>query len=50
VKRIARTGAGDLAIAKFQRELLRVSSLAQLSPKARQGLLDALAEVQRPKA
>ena len=49
VKRIARTPAGDAAVGKFQRELVRASSLAQLSPRARQGLLAALQEVQRPK-
>jgi DNA-binding MarR family transcriptional regulator len=49
VKRIARTVAGDAAVGKFQRELVRASSLAQLSARARQGLLDALQEVQRPK-
>ena len=49
VKRIARTPAGDAAVGKFQRELVRGSSLAQLSARARQGLLDALKEVQRPK-
>jgi DNA-binding MarR family transcriptional regulator len=49
VKRIARTLAGDAAVGKFQRELVRASSLAQLSARARQGLLAALAEVQRPK-
>jgi len=49
VKRIARTQSGDQAVAKFQRELVRASSLAQLSPRAQQGLLAALQEVQRPK-
>lgn len=49
VKRIARTADGDAKVGKFQRELVRASSLAQLSARARQGLLDALQEVQRPK-
>ena len=49
VKRIVRTSKGDLAVGKFQRELVRASSLAQLSPRAQQGLLDALKEVRRPK-
>jgi len=49
VKRIARTPTGELTVGKFQRELVRASSLAQLSPRAQQGLLDALQEVRRPK-
>jgi DNA-binding MarR family transcriptional regulator len=47
VKRIARTKAGDAAVARFQKELVRASSLAKLTPKARRGLLAALAEVRR---
>jgi DNA-binding MarR family transcriptional regulator len=47
VKRIARTPAGDVAVSRFQKELVRASSLAKLTPRARRGLLAALAEVQR---
>jgi DNA-binding MarR family transcriptional regulator len=47
VKRIERTPSGDEAVSQFQRELVRASSLAKLSPKARRGLLVALAEVRR---
>lgn len=46
VKRIARTPAGEAAVKQFQRKLMSASSLAKLTPKARQGLLIALAEVQ----
>jgi DNA-binding MarR family transcriptional regulator len=49
IKRIARTPAGETAVGRFQRELVRASSLAQLSPKARRALLEALSEVQKPK-
>jgi DNA-binding MarR family transcriptional regulator len=49
IKRIARTSAGETAVGRFQRELVRASSLAQLSPKARRALLEALSEVQKPK-
>jgi DNA-binding MarR family transcriptional regulator len=49
IKRIARTAAGEKAVGRFQRELVRASSLAQLSPTARGALLEALAEVQKPK-
>jgi DNA-binding MarR family transcriptional regulator len=47
VKRIARTKAGDAAVTRFQKELVRASSLAKLTPKARRGLFAALAEVRR---
>jgi DNA-binding MarR family transcriptional regulator len=47
VKRIARTPAGDQAVTRFHQELVRASSLAKLTPKAKRGLLAALAEVQR---
>ncbi|WP_437915613.1 MarR family transcriptional regulator [Sorangium sp. So ce302] len=47
VKRIARTPAGDAAVSRFQKELVHASSLAKLSPKARRGLLAALAELRR---
>jgi DNA-binding MarR family transcriptional regulator len=50
VKRIARTPDGEAAVRRFQRELVRASSLAKLTPKARQGLLTALEEVRRPAA
>ena len=45
VKLIARTAAGDAAVGRFQKEIVRASSLSKLSPKARTGLLAALAEV-----
>lgn len=47
VKRIARTAAGNEAVSRFHQELVRASSLAKLTPKAKRGLLSALAEVQR---
>jgi DNA-binding MarR family transcriptional regulator len=47
VKRIARTPAGDQAVSRFHQELVHASSLAKLTPKAKRGLLAALAEVQR---
>jgi DNA-binding MarR family transcriptional regulator len=50
VKRIARTSAGDQAVTRFHQELVRASSLAKLTPKAKRGLLAALAEVQRRNA
>jgi DNA-binding MarR family transcriptional regulator len=50
IKRIARTSAGETAVGRFQRELVRASSLAQLSPRARRALLEALSEVQKPKS
>jgi DNA-binding MarR family transcriptional regulator len=50
VKRIARTPAGDVAVSRFQEEMVRASSLAKLTPKARRGLLAALAEVRRAPA
>jgi hypothetical protein len=49
VKRISRTPAGDAAVTHFQKELVRASSLARLTPKARRDLLHALGEVQRVK-
>jgi DNA-binding MarR family transcriptional regulator len=49
IKRIVRTSAGETAVGKFQRELVRASSLAQLSPKGRRALLEALSEAQKPK-
>jgi DNA-binding MarR family transcriptional regulator len=48
VKRIARTPTGDAAVSRFRKELVRGSSLAKLTPKARRGLLAALGEVRRP--
>lgn len=48
VKLIARTRAGNAAVEKFQRDLMKTSSLARLSDKARRGLLDALSEATRP--
>lgn len=47
VKRIAQTPAGRSAMDRFQRELVRASSLAGLTPAAKRGLLAALAEVRR---
>jgi DNA-binding MarR family transcriptional regulator len=49
VKLIKRTRAGDTAVKRFQKELLKTSSLAKLTPAARRGLLAALAEVRRPR-
>lgn len=46
IKRIARTPAGEEAVTRFQRELVRASSLAKLTPKARRGLLAALTDIQ----
>lgn len=45
VKTIVRTAAGNAAVKRFQREIVKASSLSRLSPKARRGLLAALAEV-----
>lgn len=50
VKQIAPTQAGSAALARFQRELVRTSSLADLSPAARRGLVAALAKVRREPA
>lgn len=47
VKRIVQTPAGQRAVDRFQRELVRASSLAELSAAARQKLLAALTDVQR---
>ena len=47
VKRIVRTAAGDNAVTRFQKEIVRASSLAKLSAKARGGLFAALAELRR---
>ncbi|MGH6950256.1 MAG: MarR family winged helix-turn-helix transcriptional regulator [Vitreimonas sp.] len=49
VKRISHTTAGKAAVQRFQRELVRVSSLAELAPAAKSTLLAALAQVRRPK-
>lgn len=49
VKRISHTAAGKAAVQRFQRELVRVSSLAELAPAARSALLTALDQVRRPK-
>jgi DNA-binding MarR family transcriptional regulator len=49
VKLIERTRAGDGAVKRFQKELVKTSSLAKLTPAARRGLLAALAEVRRPR-
>ena len=46
VKRIARTAAGDTAVARFHKELVRASPLAKMSASARRGLLEALTEIQ----
>jgi DNA-binding MarR family transcriptional regulator len=48
VKRIRWTPQGKVAVERFQRDLIKTSSLAKLSPKARRGLLAALSEAQRP--
>jgi DNA-binding MarR family transcriptional regulator len=50
VKRIVRTAAGDSAVTRFQKEIVRASSLAKLSTKARGGLFAALAELRREPA
>jgi DNA-binding MarR family transcriptional regulator len=47
VKRIKCTAEGKAAVERFQRDLIKASSLAKLSPKARRGLLEALTEAQR---
>ena len=47
VKRIARTSAGEKAVSRFQRELIRASSLAKLTPQARRRLLAALTDIPR---
>jgi DNA-binding MarR family transcriptional regulator len=47
VKRIKWTPEGKAAVERFQRDLIKASSLAKLSPKARRGLLEALTEAQR---
>jgi DNA-binding MarR family transcriptional regulator len=44
VKRIERTAKGTAAVKRFEKELVRASSLAKLSATARRGLLTALAE------
>ena len=49
VKLIERTRAGDSAVKRFQKELVKTSSLAKLTPAARRGLLAALAEVRGPR-
>lgn len=49
VKLIERTRAGDSAVKRFQKELVKTSSLAKLTPAARRGLLAALAEVRQPR-
>lgn len=46
VKQIAPTQAGRDAVARFQDELVHVSSLAKLDPDARQDLLTVLREAQ----
>jgi DNA-binding MarR family transcriptional regulator len=48
VKRITLTAGGTTAVERFQRDLIKASSLARLSPKARRGLLAALTEARRP--
>lgn len=47
VNRIAQTPAGKRAVVRFQRELVKASSLADLSATAREQLLDALGAVGR---
>jgi DNA-binding MarR family transcriptional regulator len=48
VKRIEQTPAGRAAVERFRAELVRVSSLAELSPAAKRGLLAALGKVRPP--
>jgi DNA-binding MarR family transcriptional regulator len=48
LKLIAWTAAGKTAIERFQRDLIKTSSLARLSPKGRKALLEILTEVRRP--
>jgi DNA-binding MarR family transcriptional regulator len=48
VKRIRWTAEGKAAVERFQRDLIKASSLAKLSPSARRGLLAALTEARRP--
>jgi DNA-binding MarR family transcriptional regulator len=48
VKRIMWTAAGKAVVERFQRDLIKVSSLAKLSAKARKGLIAALNEAHRP--
>jgi DNA-binding MarR family transcriptional regulator len=48
VKRIMLTAMGKAAVERFQRDLIKASSLAKLSAKARRGLLAALSEAHRP--
>lgn len=45
IKRIGQTPAGKRAMDRFQRELVRASSLADLTPTAKRKLIAALAEV-----
>lgn len=47
VKQITQTPAGKAAVERFQRDLIKSSSLAKLTPKARRGLLEALSEVKK---
>ncbi|MGH8429890.1 MAG: MarR family winged helix-turn-helix transcriptional regulator [Solimonas sp.] len=47
IKRIGQTAAGKRAMDRFQRELVRASSLADLTPTAKRKLLTALAEIRR---
>jgi DNA-binding MarR family transcriptional regulator len=49
VKLIERTRAGDNAVRRFHKELVKTSSLAKLTPAARRGLLAALSEVRGPR-
>lgn len=47
IKRIAQTSAGTAAVKRFQSELVRASSLADLTPAAKDTLLATLATVRR---
>jgi len=49
VKRLARTNEGDRAATLFQKELVRGSTLATLSPRAKRSILLVLGELERNK-
>ncbi|MGH8430143.1 MAG: MarR family winged helix-turn-helix transcriptional regulator [Solimonas sp.] len=48
VKRITQTAAGKRAVGRFQCELVKASSLADLTPAAREKLMGTLAAMRRP--
>jgi DNA-binding MarR family transcriptional regulator len=50
IKRIVQTAAGATAVKRFQSELIRTSSLADLTPAAKEALLATLAAVRRRRA